>query len=104
MTKRKKTRQEQRAAEATKENFTKSRKQKVDKPFKVESRSIRSETNGVVENFINEALSFLYEWRGYKKFATQEEADKYIEKKLRSEYHFMKGKTEYRVTDTRKIE
>lgn len=97
MNKRKKTHQEQRAAEATKENFTKSRKKKVDKPFKVESRSIKGETNG------NKALSFLYEWRGYKKFATQEEADKYIEKKLRSEYHFMKGKTEYRVTDTREI-
>ena len=93
--KRKKTLQEQKADQSLTEKVMKKSK-KIDKPFVVESRRIGKPTH--------EMFKFLCEWHGYKKFATQEEADKYIEKKLRSEYHFMKDKTEYRVTDTRKIE
>lgn len=92
--KRKKTLQEQKADQSLTEKVIK-KLRKINKPFVVESRRIGKPTNDM--------FKFLYEWGFPRKFATEDQANRYIEKKLRSEYHFMKGKTEYRVTDTREI-
>lgn len=94
MNKRKKTLQEQKADQSLTEKVIK-KLRKINKPFVVESRRIGKPTNDM--------FKFLYEWGFPRKFATEDQANKHIDKLKRTEYPF-KMKTEYRVTDTREIE
>lgn len=92
---RKKTMQERRAGLPDRGSIKASKKKaKPDRPFAVQSRAIGEPQS--------ECLRFLYEWHGFKKFETQEQAEAWIAKELRSGINVMwPGRWEYRIIDTR---
>lgn len=94
MSGRKKTMQERRAGLPDRGTIKASKKKaKPDRPFEVQRKSI-----GECQS---DCLQYLFEWHGFKKFETQEQAEAWIAKELRSGINVMwPGRWEYRIIDT----
>lgn len=97
MSGRKKTMQERRAGLPDRGSIKASKRTgKPFKPYKVQSRRTGSPSSECP------GLQFLFDWGGFKKFETQEQAEAWIAKELRSGVNVMwPGRWEYRIIDTR---